>query len=113
MKNNSLMVAAGILIVIVGAFWFATPDTPTKTNYGVREYKAPIEDSLRIFKDNYMDECNSDGDIKEYCSCTFDYLDATVTNQRFLEMDRIALENEDYMPTEMADAIFACIYLVE
>lgn len=63
------------------------------------------------YKEGYMEGCMSEGGNKQYCRCTLDYIDESISNKEFYAIsDRIS-EDDSYYPEIMKEAVFECIDL--
>jgi len=93
----------GVLLLIA-----AYPSSPEPIIVKVPEQKKDVSDSLSSIKNNFMNECNSDGNKYNYCSCTFEYLDKTLTNTEFIKTEQEYAKNTEVMPQVLQDAILSC-----
>jgi hypothetical protein len=97
-------VLAGLGIVFIIAMF--SPSEPVKPI--VVQIPQQIEDksdSVSSLKPDFMNECNASGLYEDYCSCAFEYLDSTLTNEEFM---KLGVMSEDEMVIEMNDAIVNC-----
>jgi len=103
----------GVLAVLGVVFLIAmfSPTEPVKpVVVQIPQQKEDKSDSLSSFKPDFMRECNSSGLYEDYCSCTFEYLDKTLTNEEFM---KLGMMPEDEMLLEMSDAMISCANYLE
>jgi len=93
----------GVLLLIA-----AYPSSPEPIIVKVPEQKKDVSDSLSSIKNNFMNECNSDGNKYNYCSCTFEYLDKTLTNTEFIKTEQEYAKNTEVIPQVLWDAALSC-----
>ena len=93
----------GVLLLIA-----AYPSSPEPIIVKVPEQKEDVSDSLSSMKNSFMNECNSDGNKYNYCSCAFEYLDKTLTNTEFIKTSQEAENNTEVTPQALQDAILSC-----
>jgi len=98
----------GVLLLIA-----AYPSSPEPIIVEVPEQKKDVSDSLSYAKNSYMNECNSEGNIYNYCSCTFEYLDNTLTNTEFIKTSQEAENNTEVVPQVIWDAALSCAGYLE
>lgn len=103
MKKTSTI----ILLVVAGLFWYGTA-----VWYPSRNQPVNVTGYKKLARPNYMKYC-TDGDtrpeVKQYCECTFDYLDRNITDQRMKDLDERANRNESILDVpEVSNAINFC-----
>lgn len=79
--------------------WSGSPDELEAT-VTVKEGK---DGNYQAVKEQYMKGCNSEGDMKDYCECTFDYIYDEGGVEAFMEDDEKLFE----------EAATECIHLYE
>jgi len=115
MKKGIIWGIVAVIIFIAILPSSSELETPSPVEDKKVETFAPVKvnDTLLIYKNNFMNECNSDGTMYAYCNCTFEYLDKELTNEQFLEIDRRITIDSDYVPNVMMDAVNYCLYLID
>jgi len=61
----------------------------------------------------FMANCNPDGAQTEYCQCAYDYLDRNTTDDEFRKLDQSAIDNPNYYPPMLEDAMNYCLSFEE
>jgi len=104
----------GVLLLIAAYPYSQEPIiSPEPIIVKVPEQKKDVSDSLSYAKNSYMNECNSEGNIYNYCSCTFEYLDNTLTNTEFIKTNQEAENNTEVVPQVIWDAALSCAEYLE
>jgi len=118
MKNiiNKVLAGIGAFVIIILVFALVSD----LINKPLDRQSATLKtdsDYIKEYKERYMDSCNSDGEMYEYCKCTLDYLFDNYSNKKIFQMSFDVIENQDNenyeMPEEMVDTVNNCLYLIK
>ena len=104
-KNNLLYLLIGGIVVFAALIWLGSTETsqPTPVSDAYVTQPPALSD---VFYENYMEGCNEDGDLYQYCNCTWDYLTDNYSIDELLWLD----ENLDSQETDriVGEALNAC-----
>ena len=115
MKN--LLMIFGVLFVLIVGYVIVTDYMDSK------EIVSPVPASafptqspavtkyMTAYKSEYMEACNEDGGIFNYCSCTYDYMVDTYGVKQVISMSMDYVEDDAELPDELLEAVGECLYL--
>ena len=111
--HRRLMVFAAAAILALGACGDSGDDSNEAANKESEavetEGGADGEGFPQTVVDNYMRGCTSGGQAtEEYCECSLDELEKTVSLEEFIELEEAFTASGD-LPQELQDAVTACV----
>lgn len=109
--QRRLIVIAAAAILALGACGDSgddSNDAAAKTNDEAVENEGG-EGFPQTIVDNYMKGCTAGGQAtEEYCECSLDQLEKTLTLDEFIELEESFTTTGD-LPQELQDAVAACV----
>jgi hypothetical protein len=109
--HRRLMVLAAAAILALGA----CGDSGDESNEAANKESETVETEgggegfPQTVVDNYMRGCTSGGQAtEEYCECSLDELEKTVSLEEFIELEETFTASGD-LPQELQDAVTACV----
>lgn len=109
--HRRLMVFAAAAILALGACGDSGDDSNEAANRDGEavENEGGGEGFPQTVVDNYMRGCTSGGQAtEEYCQCSLDELEKTVSLEEFIELEEAFTTTGD-LPQELQDAVAACV----
>jgi hypothetical protein len=106
MKKENIL--KGVVIGIVACVIFILGGLMLSSNESVQEVTQDKPEQSKVFKEEYMKGCITEGATYAYCDCTYDFMENKVGYKKLVELS-IEFMETNKLPDIMLEAVSVCL----